>query len=440
MGTTKRGKLFGLIGVSMALLVTGCGSASNNGAAQGNNGESGGSSPVTIRLMNSLTGSQPEALVFEPLIEKFDQENPDINVRVETAAGNSIREKLLAEVAANNTPDLFVHWGVRRTENYLKEGKIADLTELINNDEEVKDRYPEGAFTGVLYQGGTYGLPLTDYSYYMLINKELFEQHNVEVPETYDELVTAVDSFKQAGLIPFAANNHSARYMMLTWLAQKTTVEDLMDRTTARVPFGDELLQAAEKAVELQKMGAFPEGKETLATAQSLELFNAERSPMFYQLGWTIGSINPDLMDKLAVVPFPLADADAEQTVLAGTGFYLYMSQDAYEDPARRDAAWKLMKTLAGPEFGQPLQEQGIGITPIPGDYDISQTSPVFQQVLEQLQEARTIPSMDEQLLSQRVSEDYWTLTDQLSLQAITPQQYVEQFNSMIAENPSIQF
>ncbi|MBW4082225.1 ABC transporter substrate-binding protein [Paenibacillus sp. S150] len=427
-----------MIAISLALVVTGCSSAANN-EAQGN-GDAAEGSPVTIRLMNSLTGSQPEALVFEPLIEKFDQEHEDINVRVETAAGNSIREKLLAEVAANNTPDLFVHWGVRRTENYLKEGKIADLSELIEQDSEVKDLYPEESYNGVVYQGGTYGLPLTNYSYYMMINRELFEQHNVEVPTTYDELVAAIETFKQAGLIPFAANNHSARYMMLTWLAQKTTTEELIQRTTANEPFGDELLQAAEKAVALQKMGAFPEGKETLATAQSLELFNAERSPMFYQLGWTIGSINPDLLDKLEVVPFPLADAEAESTVLSGTGFYIYMSQDAYDDPLRRDAAWKLMKTLAGPEFGKPLQEQGIGITPIPGEYDVSQTSVVFQQVLEQLEQARTIPSMDEQMLSQKVSDEYWTLTDQLSLEAITPQQYVEELNKLIADNPSIQF
>nr|WP_285890391.1 extracellular solute-binding protein [Halalkalibacter oceani] len=374
-------------------------------------------------------------------MENFDASHDDIDLTIEASAGNSIREKLLAEMAANSEPDVFTHWGVRRVENYIKSDKIADLSELIAEDSDLTDRFVDGSYNAIEYHGGVYGLPLSSYQYYLVINKALFEEHGVEVPTTYDELVTAVNQFTEAGLIPFAANNHSARYMMLTWLAQKTTLDTLITNVTGEVPFGDELLQAAEKAAELQRLGAFPEGKETLSTLQSLELFNSERSPMMYQHSWTVGSIAPELIDQVEVIPFPLADSEAEPTVIAGTGFFAFMSQKAYDDPEKREAAWELLKELTGPQVGKDFIEIAGNLTPVAVEHDRDKASPVMNEVLDMAATSeKVIPSLDEQLTSQEVADNYWDLTDQLSLQAISPEDYVDAFNQMIQEYPNTQY
>jgi ABC-type glycerol-3-phosphate transport system substrate-binding protein len=428
--------------ILLLVFVAACSSSEETGkSSNGEGATEEKKDPVSLRILHGYTGEQPQAPVFEPALEEFDANHPDIDLTIEASAGNSIREKLLADMAANSEPEVFVHWGIRRVENYINNNKIADLSEMIEQDSDMTDRFVEGAYNAVEYHGGVYGLPLSNYQYYLVINKELFEEHGVEVPTTYDELVTAVNQFTEAGLIPFAANNHSARYMMLTWLAQKTTLDGLIANTTAEEPFGDELLQAADKAAELERLGAFPEGKETLSTLQSLELFNSERSPMFYQHSWTIGSIAPELMDKVEVIPFPLGDSESEHTLISGTGFFAFMSQKAYEDPEKREAAWTLLKELTGPEIGRGFIEVAGNTTPVIVDHNPEKASKVMNQVLEMgANSEKIIPSMDEQLTSQEVADNYWNLTDQLSLQEITPEEYVEQLNQMIKEHPNTQY
>lgn len=414
-------------------------------ACGGEEGASGGNGSdddvVNLRVLHSFTGGQPQAPVIEPAFKSFDEDNPNIKLQIETAAGNTILEQLRTEMGVGDPPDVFTHWGMRRSENYINNNLVADLSELIASDPEMEGRYNDGAFGPVTYQGGIYALPFQGYSYYLMINKELFEQHNVTVPTTYDELREAVIQFRDAGLIPFAANNHSARYMLLTWFGQKKTVDDLIAHALAEEPFDEALLQAAEKASELARLGAFPDDYMSLATAQSLELFHAEQSPMFYQHTWTVGSIDPDEIHKYEVIPFPLGDDESVHTSLAGTGHFIYMSQAAYEDPKKREAAWELMKKIAGPEVGRQFIEEIANATALNVDYDSSKVNPILDQALKQIEDSvNVLPSYEEELFASAVEGRYWPLTDSLLLQEITPEEYVAEMNEILRAHPNVQF
>ena len=39
----------------------------------------------------------------------------------------------------------------------------------------------------------------------LLINTEVFKAHNVGIPQTWDQLLAAIDTFKAAGVTPIAA-------------------------------------------------------------------------------------------------------------------------------------------------------------------------------------------------------------------------------------------
>ncbi|MBM7553305.1 ABC transporter substrate-binding protein [Thalassobacillus pellis] len=433
----KNKMLVFLASIIVALLFSGCqGGTADEASGEAENNEDA----VQLRVLHSFTGAQPQAPVIEPAFKEFDNNHKDIDLKIETAAGNTILEQLKTEMAADDAPDVFTHWGMRRTENYIKNGVIPDISGLIEEDN-LKEQYREGAFGPVTYKGGIYGLPFQGYSYYFMINKKLFEEHNVKVPTTYEELKDAVVKFKEAGYIPFAANNHSARYMLLTWFAQKKNYEDLVAHSTAEKPFGDALLEAAQKADELAELGAFPEGYMNMATAQSLELFHAEQAPMFYQHSWTIGSIDPELLKNYQVIPFPLGDSESVPTTLAGTGHFIYMSKDAYEDPEKREAAWKLMNKIAGKEVGRQFVEKIANQTPLKVEYDVDKVNPVLNEVLKNIDRSENVlPSYEEELFASAVEGEYWPLTDSLLLQKIEPKEYVEQMNAIIEENPNVQF
>ncbi|WP_026702522.1 ABC transporter substrate-binding protein [Salibacterium aidingense] len=429
-----------LLVVFSTLMIAGCSPGGETNEENAGNAQNSDSA-VNLRVLHSFSGSQPQAPVIEPALEEFDEEHSDVTLDIQTAPGNDILEQLRTEMSAGDPPDVFTHWGMRRVQNYIENGLLPDLSESIEADSDMEDRYIEDAYNPVEYQGGIYGLPFQGYSYYLLINPELFEEHGVEVPTTYEELVTAVEQFNDAGLIPFAANNHSARYMMLTWFAQKNDTDSLIKYATAEEPFGEDLRDAADKVAELSAMGAFPEGYQSLETAQSFELFRQGQAPMFYQHSWTAGEIDPEMEDQYEVIPFPLGDQASTPTTIAGTGHFIYMSKEAYEDPEKREAAWELMKKIAGPEVGRKFVEEIPNPTALNVEYDPAEVSPVMNQIMDFIEnDENVVPSYDEQLFSQDVEDDYWSMTDQLLQQDLTPEQYVEEMNALIEEYPSVQF
>jgi multiple sugar transport system substrate-binding protein len=117
---------------------------------------------------------------------------PDIQVEVESVAGNDYYAQLLAQVAASNAPDI-MQIGDDAVPMFVQKGALTELGPF------VKGKYPldpgiylPGVFQPGVWRGGQYLLP-KDYSplavYY---NKRLFDQYRVAYPKdgwTWDEFL-----------------------------------------------------------------------------------------------------------------------------------------------------------------------------------------------------------------------------------------------------------
>ncbi|MFZ4453941.1 ABC transporter substrate-binding protein [Salibacterium aidingense] len=436
----KKSLLYSLL-IIPVLLVSACQQeeAAEDGETDGNEQEDA----LTLDVLHSFTGEQPQAPVIEPAFETFDEEHSDINLQIETAGGNDIEQVLRTQVSADDAPDVFTHWGMRRSESYFQNGDIPDISELIESDSELEGMFREGSYTPVTYQGGVFGLPILSYSYHFIVNTEMFEEYEVSVPTNYDELKEAVTTFQENGVIPFAANNHSARYMLLNLFSQHKTQEEMIEHATGEEPFGDALYTAAERVQELAELGAFPDGYMSMESAQAVQLLNAGQSPMYYQMDWTLGHLDENQMEKLDIIPFPLASDGLPQTTISGNGQFIYMSNEAYEDPDKREAAWELMKKIASPEIGRQIIEEAsvLDLSNSEVEFDESNVNPILVEAYEDQQSAENIvPSYDEELFASEVENEYWPLVDSLLLGDITPQEFVDEMNNIIQEYPNVQF
>lgn len=393
------------------------------------------SAPVKLSLMHGWTGEVPMAKAFEPAIERYAADHPEVNLEVITQAGNAIKEKLVIDMAANQPPDVFLHWGLSVTEPYVKNGKVADLTDLISANGELAGRYVDGSLNPVTLGGKVYGLPIETYMHVFLVNQALFDEHGVKVPATFEELKTAVSAFKGKGLIPIAANGTSARYLIEAMHSQAVDNGELMDMFAGKKPFDARLTDASAKLVELSGMGAFPKGAETLQTLQALAFFNEKQAPMYYQSSWTIGNLVPEVVGDAKVVPFPLVSDQAVPTMTAGAGYFVYMSQAAYENEEKRQAAWELMQYLAGPEVAKDLIELAANPSPVKVSFDESKVSAPFAQV-QQLQQSidKTFESYQELVGDKTV---YQELANRVLLGDLTPEGFAEEMNKLVKEHPN---
>ncbi|WP_139490857.1 extracellular solute-binding protein [Brevibacillus dissolubilis] len=192
------------IALSAALLslavLSGCGSA----ATTTENSTTDGAKEVTLSLRHTQIKetTKTRLKILEDVVKQTETNNPGLKIELEGVDENVNRnQKLKAEMAAGNPPEIFEMFGGSDTQLYVKAGRLLDLTEFLETSG-LKDQFVNlEEFT---VDGKIYGLPFGGYAEGVFYNKKLFQELGIEVPKTWDEFVQAAEKLKAAGKVPLA--------------------------------------------------------------------------------------------------------------------------------------------------------------------------------------------------------------------------------------------
>lgn len=103
-------------------------------------------------------------------------------------------------------PDLFSWHTGAKLEELVEADLVAPTTDIW--DEAIEAGYvDEGMAADFTYDGEQYCVPLLKAPWVMYYNKQVFADHGIEVPETWDDLMAAADTLVAAGVTPFHQMN-----------------------------------------------------------------------------------------------------------------------------------------------------------------------------------------------------------------------------------------
>ena len=141
---------------------------------------------VEIEYWQYFYDARVEAM--EQLIEKFEEQNPDITVNMTHFPYDNYRTKVAAAIPAGEGPDvvqLFYGW----LNDYIEAGLIQPLPEDAFPPEEVDAEFFP-MVQAMKRDGQYYALPTAVRSLALFYNERLFEEAGIESPpETLDEMV-----------------------------------------------------------------------------------------------------------------------------------------------------------------------------------------------------------------------------------------------------------
>jgi xylobiose transport system substrate-binding protein len=225
------------VGVSASTLVllasvAACGSSGPSGGSGGGGGE-GGTGQVWALQDTTLNP------IEESSIERFNESSEAGDFELATFGNDPYKQRLRTAIGSPQAPDLFFNWGGGNLKEYVDAGTVEDLTPLLDENPELRDAFLPSVLAGAELDGKNYGLPMRGMQPVVLFyNKEVLESAGVEVPETWDDLLTAVDQLKAAGVTPIALAGNQA-WTELMW------AEYLLDRVG-----GPEVFQNIRDGVE----------------------------------------------------------------------------------------------------------------------------------------------------------------------------------------------
>lgn len=166
--------------VSLALVLTACGGGSEDPAEDG--GE---------LMLWGWTG------VYEDIAEAYMEENPDVTVEVRNVGTNVDQYTALQNAlsAGSGVPDLaqIEYYAIPQ---FAIGESLADLSEF--GADELEDTYTQGPWGSVTTGDGIWGLPIDSGPMAFFYNASLLEEHDIEVPETWEEFAQAARDLNEA--------------------------------------------------------------------------------------------------------------------------------------------------------------------------------------------------------------------------------------------------
>lgn len=299
--------------------------------------------------------------IVDNYVALFEEEHP--NVHIESVATQEVEyqnNKLKVAAATGAQGDVFMCWGGGYAKAYVDAGVVLALDDLMEKYG-TKDELLDGTLTYGTYDGKTYGLPLKQWAGALFCNTELFEEHNVKIPETFDELLEAVKTFRAAGVTPMVLGAKDGWHigMIQNALAVRTEGAEYMNKAL----MGEETLdtegivKSAELLCELNEAGAFPDGTMGLGSEESQEEFYMGLVPMYYGGSWVSSGCDSEeneIQGLVKAVPMPTVEggkggvnsfsggaidmmminantAHPEEAYEFAVGITKYMSEEAYK-------------------------------------------------------------------------------------------------------------
>lgn len=332
------------LGLALALATTGC-------SAGAPSEKSGGDTTISF-----LTHWGPDQVaMLEDAAAEFTKANPTIKVDVQAVPFGNLLSTLRTQGASPDGPTItgiYDLWLPELVRDGLADAAPADVSS------EVTANWPSSLVSAASSEGKVYGIPNEVDLYQLNYNKALFAEAGIaNPPATWDELLEDAKKLTTAdhqgiGFITGWGSGAVHPFLSLlasnggTFLNEDGTASALTDKSaTQAAEFYQKLVE--EKATDPAKSTA-----NANTTGPYLDNFTNGKTGMIIMANWWESALKDAMGENFANVataPIPVGPNGKESSSIS----YSWMTTvNAKADDAKRDAAWKFLNWLNGPDSG----------------------------------------------------------------------------------------
>lgn len=194
------------LGVTSLMAISACGGGGDNGG--------GGDADANAWI---LTGGGWPAI--EEDFNRWNESNEDAQIDVEGIENDSYKGQIRTAVGSGEAPTLIMSWTGGALLEYAEQDAVVDLT---GETGDLEERVFDSVWQNGQVEDSTYAVPLNDVQpVVMYYNQEVFDEAGVEIPETWEDVEAAIETFNENDVAPFSLAGGSV-WPALMWLQYLT--------------------------------------------------------------------------------------------------------------------------------------------------------------------------------------------------------------------------
>ncbi|MEK6990066.1 extracellular solute-binding protein [Paenibacillus sp. FSL K6-1566] len=431
-----------LLTLCLAVFAAGCGSGGGTEGAGGDKSSgSGEGEKVTVNFMHLWPAgvSAGQNKIVNQIIEDYQNENPNVTIKQEVLDNEQYKNKLKVLSASNELPDVGVTWAAGFLKPYVEGNLFAPVDDLLSG--ELNGKFVSGTTEAYAIDGKTYALPLEFNIAPVYYNKAIFEQYNLQVPQSYEEFKQIVKTLSDNGIAPIALGNKD-RWTGSLWymyLADRIGGQDtLANAISGDVSFKDEsLVKAAAEIQSLVDGNAFVKGFNGLSNEEAKSEFLNGKAAMYMMGTWELPNfttneeIPQEFRDSVGFFKFPTVDGGKGDinSWVGGPGVGLFISEDSkVKEEAKKFVEYFVTK------WGEQ-SVTGAGVIPATKVDTASLELPqLYIDLFNEMNQASSITLFADVQMEANAAETHLNMIQALFGKAVTPENFSDEHDKAVSK------
>lgn len=374
----------------------------------------------------TIEGSVEEILTQE--IMPYKKRYPHINFIIKPFKNEIYKENLFNAARTNSLPDMFYTWGDEGLQELVALDVVKDITSQVND--KVKENVYPMVLNNYTTQDKIYGMPLWGWNTVVYCNTQIFEAHQVALPESYEELIAAIEVFKSHGVTPIAIGGEepwmaSLYYMML--VLDEMNVQQVQKVVEDTKYFQEEgFKHAAQRFEALITLEPWQVNYDQASQQDALLYFNQGKAAMLVGGSWMSSSlqqgVNSNVKKNIQVIPFPLESQKKYVKGVAGYADGFALNTKAY---LREIDVTTLFLQLSKAVSDNGVMKRGVGI-PIYKDQNLEDTDFEIMKKCQDIFPTEEYHGAYDQMLPSHLVIAYNEKLEDLIKQKITAEEFIE--------------
>ena len=309
--------------------------------------------PVTITF---ALWDEIQSVVYQELIDKFEEQNPDIKVEMQLTPWDQYWTKFEATAGSNQAPDTYfmnATW-----QKYTDAGVMEPLNDYIEKDGVDMSVYTPALVDFFTTQDGVIGcMPKGMDSIAVACNKAMFEKYGVELPNgdwTWDDMLSVCASLKEkmdgagddAYPMALALNSINSSWGHIMFQFGGSLFED--GKCTFNTP---ENVNAFKGITDMIDKGYIPDYT-VVSDTSAEDLYISGKAAMIYLPTFSSQKIEQSDMKDTVLVTLP--KAESKDAMLIGMGYGMNANGE------HKEQAWRFLKYLGSEEANEIIGKSGI--------------------------------------------------------------------------------
>lgn len=307
---------------------------------------------LNISLMLS-SGAQRQ--YFEAAAREFMARHDEVHVRIGVYPDQHYKDHL-DQWLDDERYELMYWQGGRRLQGLTDQGLIASIDDLWRQ-QDWDDAFSESVKETLHFDGQYYALPYSYYPWGIYYNRELFREHELDPPKTWDELLDLAEQFIEEDIRPFSAGTQG-QWPAAGWfdlinlrLNGPEFHQKLLD---GQIPYTDERVREVFKHWKvLIERDYFSPMHEERSWRNALPPLYRQQAAMMLIGNFAAYEIPKQFRNEISAFSFPTIDEEVPRVELTPTDVF-FIPSHAKDNSVARD----FLRFLGEPQIQQYLNHE----------------------------------------------------------------------------------